>query len=347
EIHQIDIKSAYLYGQLMEDKEIYVKPPPGNLIDRLQNGQILQLQKVLYRLKQAGRRWYKMLSNILLKYRLTKSEHDNTVFFAKKKEITVAILFVHVDNITIVAMNNNTITMIKQSIVRHLQYTDSNELHWLLSIEIQCNREHRFIRMCQTHYINSIIECYKLTNERSVQTPIQPGTQLKTVLQTDNDRKQMSDIPYMNMVGTLRYIADCTQSDIAFATNQLAKYLNDPGMEHYLALKHCYMYLKTTNNVWLQLSSTNQSILNSYTDTDSMMQEGHCAISGYAFYLSDSLVSWSSKRQTLVANSMYEAELIALARGTQEVIILMHLAEEILQVSDAPINIFYNNNTVI
>ncbi|EJC97318.1 uncharacterized protein FOMMEDRAFT_100104, partial [Fomitiporia mediterranea MF3/22] len=157
----------------------------------------------------------------------------------------------------------------------------------------------------------------------------------------------MSDIPYMNMVGTLRYIADCTQPDIAFATNQLAKYLNDPGMEHYLALKHCYMYLKTTSNVWLQLGSTNQSILNGYTDADSMMQEGHCAISGYAFYLSDSLVLWSSKRQTLVANSTYEAELIALARGTQEAIVLTHLAEEILQVSDAPINIYCNNDAVI
>ncbi|EJC97328.1 uncharacterized protein FOMMEDRAFT_100059, partial [Fomitiporia mediterranea MF3/22] len=160
----------------------------------------------------------------------------------------------------------------------------------LLGIEIQHNREHRFIRMRQTHYINSIIERYKLTNEQSVQTLMQPSTQLKTVLQTDNNRKQMSNILYMNMVSTLRYITDCMWPDIAFATNQLAKYLNDPGMEHYLALKHCYMYLKTMNNVWLQLSSTNQSILNSYTDADSMIQEGHCAISGYTFYLSNSLV---------------------------------------------------------
>ena len=101
------------------------------------------------------------------------------------------------------------------------------------------------------------------------------------------------------------------------------------------------------NNVWLQLGSKNQNTLNKYTDADSMMQEGHHAISGYTFYLNDSLVSWSSKRQTLVANSTYEAELIALARGTQEAIAYMHLAEEILQVSEAPINIYYNNDTVI
>ena len=48
---------------------------------------------------------------------------------------------------------------------------------------------------------------------------MQPGTQLKTVSQTDTDRKQMSEILYMNMVSVLRYIADCTQPDISFATN--------------------------------------------------------------------------------------------------------------------------------
>ena len=95
----------------------------------MKNGQVLQLCKALYRLKQAGRQWYKTLSNILITCRLTKSNHDNTVFFAKKKQRTIAILFVHINNITIAAIDINAITMIKQSIAKHLQYTDSKELH--------------------------------------------------------------------------------------------------------------------------------------------------------------------------------------------------------------------------
>ena len=50
----------------------------------------------------------------------------------------------------------------------------------------------------------------------------------------------MSEILYINIVSVLRYITDCTQPDILFVTNQLAKYLNDPSIEYYLALKHCY-----------------------------------------------------------------------------------------------------------
>ena len=48
-----------------------------------------------------------------------------------------------------------------------------------------------------------------------------------------------------------------------------------------------------------------------------------------------------------MANSTYEAELITLVRGTQEAIVYMHLAEEIPQVLEALINIYYNNDTVI
>ena len=31
EIHQVDVKSTYLYGELNKDKVIYMKPPPGDI----------------------------------------------------------------------------------------------------------------------------------------------------------------------------------------------------------------------------------------------------------------------------------------------------------------------------
>lgn len=54
EIQQIDIKSAYLYGELNEDEEIYIRPPPGKFLN-IKTGQVLKLKKALYGLKQAGR----------------------------------------------------------------------------------------------------------------------------------------------------------------------------------------------------------------------------------------------------------------------------------------------------
>ena len=87
--------------------------------------------------------------------------------------------------------------------------------------------------------------------------------------------------------------------------------------------------------------------LTGYSDADGMMQEGNKAISGYTFFFGNALVSWSSKRQTLVALSVYEAELQALAHATQEAIALNHLASELLQSSEDPVMIYCDNLGVI
>ena len=60
EIHQVDVKSAYLYGELNENEVIYMKPPPGE-IRICSDKNVLRLQKALYGLKQSGRCWYQVL----------------------------------------------------------------------------------------------------------------------------------------------------------------------------------------------------------------------------------------------------------------------------------------------
>ena len=95
------------------------------------------------------------------------------------------------------------------------------------------------------------------------------------------------------------------------------------------------------------LGGINQTKLLGFADSDRMVQEGNCAISGYAFFLGNLLVLWSSKQQTLVAASTYEAELIALARAMQEAIALTHLSEEILQIDNEPAMLYCDNKAVI
>ena len=53
EVHQMDVKSAYLNGELKE--EIYMKPPPGL---HVLEGMVLKLMKAVYGTKQGGHIWY-------------------------------------------------------------------------------------------------------------------------------------------------------------------------------------------------------------------------------------------------------------------------------------------------
>jgi Reverse transcriptase (RNA-dependent DNA polymerase) len=62
DIDTFDFNSAYLNGELGEEEEIYMQEPPGF---EESSGSMKRLRKSLYRLKQAGRRWYDTLTRAL------------------------------------------------------------------------------------------------------------------------------------------------------------------------------------------------------------------------------------------------------------------------------------------
>ena len=142
---------------------------------------------------------------------------------------------------------------------------------------------------------------------------------------------------YMSLVGGLRYVADCTRFDTAYCAGQLARYLNDPGEEHYAAAKQCYLYLKGTANYWLVLGGLNSTSLIGHCDSDGMSTYGNKPIMGYTFQFNNSLISWSSKRGTLVTLSVTEAELYALAYASTEAIYLKSFISEVLNTQLEPI----------
>ena len=80
-----------------------------------------------------------MLTNILMKLRLTQFKYNNAVFLAKDKTRTVLILFIHVDDITLAGINLSIIQSFKSSIKTYVEYTDGKDIHWLLGIEIKCH----------------------------------------------------------------------------------------------------------------------------------------------------------------------------------------------------------------
>jgi hypothetical protein len=64
EIHQVDVKNAYLNGEFEDGEVVYMKLPLG--IELMKNKmKVLLLLKPLYGLKQAGRYWYKKLRDTL------------------------------------------------------------------------------------------------------------------------------------------------------------------------------------------------------------------------------------------------------------------------------------------
>ena len=68
-LHQMDIKTAFLHGSLKE--EVYVEQPKGfEVLDR--ESHVCKLKKALYGLKQAPKAWYERINSYLMKLGFTR-----------------------------------------------------------------------------------------------------------------------------------------------------------------------------------------------------------------------------------------------------------------------------------
>jgi hypothetical protein len=135
ELHQIDIKGAYLNGELSSGEVIYMRQP-SKYASCDYPDQVCCLQKTLYGLKQRGHCWYQKLINILVdKLGFAWCDIDQAVFF-KRDDGKLTIIIVHVDDCTIAATTLASIVDLKSRLQEHVKISDLGELHWLLGIEV-------------------------------------------------------------------------------------------------------------------------------------------------------------------------------------------------------------------
>ena len=87
-----------------------------------------------------------------------------------------------------------------------------------------------------------------MTDSKPVGTPMDPGLKLanEQCPKTSEDKAEMKNIPYINAVGSLLYLALLTRLDIAYTASVLARFNSNPGMIHWRAVKHLFQYLKGT-----------------------------------------------------------------------------------------------------
>jgi len=137
DMEQLDIKSAFLNGELKE--EIWMIPPPGIGLD----GKILRLHKALYSLKQGPLQWFEKLATVLAELGFVSLTFDPCVFI----NITLnVILVVYVDDITTVGPKPQ-IEILIDHLKSHFKVTVKGGLKYILGIEV--NETEHGLELCQ------------------------------------------------------------------------------------------------------------------------------------------------------------------------------------------------------
>ena len=152
---------------------------------------------------------------------------------------------------------------------------------------------------------------------------------------------------YRSLAGALQYLT-FTRPDIAFAVQQTCLYMHDPREPHLAALKRILRYLQGTLSLGLTMRRSSPADLVVYMDADwAGYPDTRRSTSGYAVFLGDNLVSWSSKRQHTVSRSSAEAEYRAVANGVAEATWLRQLLLELRHPPRCATLVYCDNISVV
>jgi hypothetical protein len=183
-------------------------------------------------------------------------------------------------------------------------------------------------------------------------TPISKGDKfsLKQCPSTDLEKAEMRKFPYASAVGSLMYAQVCTRPDLAFIVGVLGRYLSNPGIQHWTAVKRVMRYLKRTRDFVLTYRKSDNLEIIGYSDSDfAGCPDSKRSTSGYIFLLAGGAVSWKSVKQTLIAPSTMAAEFVACFEASNHANWLRNFVTglHIIGSIERPLKIYCDNNAAV
>jgi len=314
-VHQMDVKSAFLNGDL--ENEIYMRILPG--VDS-EGGKVWLLYKALYGLKQASREWYLKLKGQLEELGFKRSDADHGIF-TKNIMGKIFMIAVYVDDFLLFSSNIDDIKAVKEDLKKRFEMKDLEEVSWILQMKIErsdMNLESRTLSISQEQYVEAILEQHGMANCNPARTPMGNGMQLPNLTESKVDITE-----YQRCIGSLMYLMVCTRPDIAYSVGVLSRHVACPGRIHMQAVKRIFHYLRGTSHYKLefQAEDTLTGEPEVYVDSDWAGDwTDRKSISGFAIVMDEGTVSWGSKKQMSVSLSTVEAEFIAASTAVKEIL---------------------------
>jgi hypothetical protein len=127
------------------------------------------------------------------------------------------------------------------------------------------------------------------------------------------------------VIGALQYLS-LTCPDINFAVNKLSQFMHRLTQIHWTATKRLLRYLKNTIFHGINIRHTSTPVLTCFSDANwAGSLDDRKSTSAYIIFLGSTPISWSLKKQRVIARSSTEAEYRALTTAAAESMWLLSL----------------------
>ncbi|KAM1480311.1 hypothetical protein ACFX2I_027472 [Malus domestica] len=212
-LFQMDVKNAFLHGELQED--VYMKLPPGHPQEG--NDMVCKLHKAIYGLKQSPRAWYAKLSSVLEGVGFKRSNADSSLFVRDSSEGKLVVL-IYADDLIVTGDSLTEIQRLKGLLHRKFAIKDLGTLKYFLGIEIASSSKGLLLN--QRKYILDLLQEFNMLEAKPVATPIACKEKLGL------DGKLLTDIGlYQRLVGILIYLT-IIRLDIMHAMSLVIQFMH-------------------------------------------------------------------------------------------------------------------------
>uniref|UniRef100_A0A2N9H689 Reverse transcriptase Ty1/copia-type domain-containing protein n=1 Tax=Fagus sylvatica TaxID=28930 RepID=A0A2N9H689_FAGSY len=263
--------------------------------------QVCRLRRALYGLKQAPRAWFANFSSVVAQQGFTPSSYDSALFI-HHTSTGITLILLYVDDMIITGDDTAGIRDLQKFLSQHFEMKDLGTLSYFLGLEVTSSSDGYYLS--QAKYATDLLSKAGLTDNKTVSTSLELNVKLNTT-----DGEPLSDATlYRQLVGNLIYLI-VSHPDLTYVVHLISQFMSAPRSTHYAA-------------TWAGDPTDRRST------------------TGYCFLLGSSLISWRSKKQSVVARSSTEAEYRALANATSELLWLRWLLANISapQTTSTPIH---------
>lgn len=332
-VYQLDVKSAFLHGELVED--VYIEQPEG--YEKEGDNKVYKLKKALYGLKQAPRAWYSKIEAYFCQQKFEKCSHEHTLF-VKHTKGKILIVSLYVDDLIFTGNCEELFEDFKCSMKKNFAMSDLGKMRYFLGVEVTQNAKGIFIH--QQKYANEILSKFGMEDCNFVCNPIVPGIKLSK----DETGKCIDATKFKQIIGSLMYLLAT-----AYSVCLIARYMERPTEMHQACVKRILGYLKGTITLGVLYKKERVDYrLEGWTDSDYAGDiNDRKSTSGYVFKLGTGAVSWSSKKQPIVTLSTTEAEFVAASSCACQAIWLRRILQHLGQTQEECTKLHCDNSSSI
>nr|XP_016458245.1 PREDICTED: uncharacterized mitochondrial protein AtMg00810-like [Nicotiana tabacum] len=226
---------------------------------------------------------------------------------------SLVILVVYVNDIILTGADLHELSSLKGFLHEQFRIKDLVSLNYFLGIEVSYSDSG--VLLHQKKFIHDMLESFQSSSCTPAFCPLELNVKLKAKVGDPLHKPE----DYRCLVRKLNFLTH-TRPDINFAVQHLSQFLQFPCVLHMQAAIHVLRYLRGTSDYGIFFNSSPDLSLRVFCDSDwASCADSRRSDSGFCVFLSGSLISWKSKKQSVISLSSAEAKYRAMSKAVAEV----------------------------